>query len=104
MALAIFCCRSGYDWQRLLRLKDMTPDKDEEPILVDYKSLQPATLRSLIEDFVTRGGTDYGETEVSMEQRVADVLAQLVSGKAVVSFDAAAASTTIMLTRNSRTQ
>ena len=82
----------------------MKPDKHEKPVVVDYRSLQPATLRSLIEDFVTRGGTDYGETEVSLDQRVADVLAQLVSGKAVVSFDAAAGSASIVLARNSRTR
>jgi uncharacterized protein YheU (UPF0270 family) len=82
--------------------KDMNSDNYEDPILVDYMSLQPATLRSLIEDFVTRGGTDYGETEISLDQRIADVLAQLISGKAVVSFDAAAASATIILAGNSR--
>jgi len=80
----------------------MKSDKNEEPILVDYLSLQPATLRSLVEDFVTRSGTDYGETEVSLDQRVADVIAQLVSGKAVVSFDAAAGSATIVLARDCR--
>lgn len=80
----------------------MKPDKHEKPVVVDYRSLQPATLRSLIEDFVTRSGTDYGETEVSLDRRVADVLAQLISGKAVVSFDAAAGSATIVLARDSR--
>jgi len=80
----------------------MKSDKNEEPILVDYLSLQPATLRSLVEDFVTRSGTDYGETEVSLDQRVADVIAQLVSGKALVSFDAAAGSATIVLALDCR--
>ncbi len=80
----------------------MKPERTEKPILVDYRSLQPATLRSLIEDFVTRSGTDYGETEASLERRVADVQAQLVCGKAVISFDAASGSASIVLAAHKR--
>ncbi len=77
-------------------MKNKTPARHEEPILVDYRSIQPETLRRLIEDFVTGSGTDSGATEVSLDRRVADVLAQLRSGEAIVSFDAKAGSATII--------
>ena len=72
---------------------DETPDS--EGVLVDYQALAPETLRRLVEDFVTRDGTDYGVVEASIERRVADVMAQLKRGEAVISFDPVTASTTI---------
>jgi uncharacterized protein YheU (UPF0270 family) len=65
-------------------------------MLIDPLALAPGTLRRLIEDFVTRDGTDYGESEASLESRVADVLAQLNSGKAIISFDADSGTATIV--------
>lgn len=83
-------------------MEELIPEGAEAQILVDYRSLQPETLRSLIEEFVTRDGTDYGASEVTLDQKVAEVLAQLTSGKAVISFNAAAGSVTIVLARDSR--
>ena len=82
-------------------MEESIPEGNEKPIRVDYRSLQPETLRRLIEEFVTRDGTDYGASEISLDQKVAEVLAQLRSGKAVISFSAAAGSATILLARNS---
>ncbi len=42
------------------------------------------TLDNLIESFVLREGTDYGEHERSLEQKVADVKRQLQRGEAVL--------------------
>jgi uncharacterized protein YheU (UPF0270 family) len=73
-------------------------------MLIDPSELDPATLRRLVEDFVTRDGTDYGATEAPLERRVADVLAQLKSGKATISFDPDAGTTTIVLSASGRGQ
>ncbi|STJ78175.1 putative hydrolase [Escherichia coli] len=44
----------------------------------------PRTLENLIESFVLREGTDYGEHERTLEQKVADVKRQLQCGEAVL--------------------
>ncbi len=49
--------------------------------------LSPETLRGLVEEFVTRGGTDYGAVERGVEEKIAQVLAQLRSGEARLVFD-----------------
>ncbi|MGQ7111232.1 YheU family protein [Escherichia sp. TWPC-MK] len=41
-------------------------------------------LENLIESFVLREGTDYGEHERTLEQKVADVKRQLQCGEAVL--------------------
>ena len=41
----------------------------------------------MIESFVLREGTDYGQREYSLEQKVAQVRAQLERGQARIVFD-----------------
>jgi hypothetical protein len=54
---------------------------------IPYDQLSPEALYGVIEQFVSRDGTDYGEIEVPLARKVAQVLAQLKSGKAVIVFD-----------------
>lgn len=49
-----------------------------------WRDLAPETLDNLIESFVLREGTDYGEQERSLEQKVNDVKRQLKSGDVVL--------------------
>ncbi|MDU4355791.1 YheU family protein [Phytobacter diazotrophicus] len=53
-------------------------------MIIPWQDLAPETLDSLIESFVLREGTDYGEHEHSLEQKVADVRRQLKNGEAVL--------------------
>lgn len=53
-------------------------------MMVPWQSVPEETLTRLIEHFVLREGTDYGEQEVSFAQKVADVRQQLQSGDAVI--------------------
>lgn len=53
-------------------------------MIIPWQELAPDTLDNLIESFVLREGTDYGEHERSLEQKVADVKSQLQSGEAVM--------------------
>ncbi|HIA0049082.1 TPA: YheU family protein [Salmonella enterica subsp. enterica] len=53
-------------------------------MIIPWQGLAPDTLDNLIESFVLREGTDYGEHERSLEQKVADVKLQLQSGEAVL--------------------
>ena len=58
-----------------------------DTIEVPYDSLNPDTLRAVVEEFITRNGTDYGEHERTLDSKVADVMRQLRRGEAVVVFD-----------------
>jgi hypothetical protein len=52
-------------------------------------------LHGVIESFVLREGTDYGEREYSLEQKVAQVRAQLERGQARIVFDPESSTLTI---------
>lgn len=56
-------------------------------IPISHLELSPEALRGLIEEFVSRHGTDYGLNEKTMDEKVADVMRQLDRGDAVVSYD-----------------
>ena len=53
-------------------------------MIIPWQVLAPETLDNLIESFVLREGTDYGEQERSLEQKVNDVKRQLKSGDVVL--------------------
>ncbi len=59
----------------------------EEPVVVPHGQLEPETLRAVIESFVLREGTDYGEREYSLDQKVARVTGQLDRGDVRIIFD-----------------
>ncbi len=56
---------------------------------VPYQEIPAQTLRALIEEFVSRDGTDYGRVELSLEEKVAQVQHLLACNKAVIWFDKA---------------
>jgi uncharacterized protein YheU (UPF0270 family) len=62
-------------------------DAPAEPVEVPYTELAPELLRAVIESFVLREGTDYGEQEYSLEQKVAKVRRQLERREAQILFD-----------------
>jgi len=53
-------------------------ERDRElPVAVPHTELSAAALRGVIDSFVLREGTDYGERDVPHETKVAQVLRQL---------------------------
>lgn len=54
---------------------------------IPYQELADATLDAIIEEFITREGTDYGNYEYSLEQKVAQVKRQLHRGEVCITFD-----------------
>ncbi len=58
-----------------------------EPVVVPHGELTPEVLRAVIESFVLREGTDYGEHEFSLDQKVGNVMRQLERGEARILFD-----------------
>lgn len=53
-------------------------------MIIPWQQLEPETLENLIESFVLREGTDYGEQERTLQQKVDDVRRQLQSGEVVL--------------------
>lgn len=63
---------------------------------IPYQRLSPDALQGVLEAFVTREGTDYGRDEVPLATKVEQVRQQLVQGTAVLMYDEATASCTIV--------
>lgn len=65
----------------------MSSSLDDEPVEVAPERLSPDALRGLVEEFVTRDGTDYGAREADVERKVHDVLRQIERGEVRIVFD-----------------
>jgi hypothetical protein len=65
-------------------------------MIIPHSALSPLTLQSLIEEFVTRDGTDYGETEVPLDSRVAQIRRQIEHDEVLIWFDPDTESCTLL--------
>lgn len=60
-------------------------------VVVPWERLSADALRGVIEEFITREGTDYGTgEEAPLDRKIAQVQRQLESSEVVVLFDATA--------------
>ena len=64
----------------------MHPERSE-PVVEPHTELAADLLRAIIESFVLREGTDYGEEEFTLDQKVERVIRQLERGEAQIVFD-----------------
>ncbi|KII77698.1 YheU family protein [Vibrio renipiscarius] len=55
-------------------------------MIVPWQQIAPDTLESLLREFVLREGTDYGEFEISVQDKIDQVKHQLETGEAVIVF------------------
>jgi len=65
-------------------------------VQVPYTELSAELLRAVVESFVLREGTDYGQRELSLEEKVARMIGQLKRGEASIVFDPDTDSVTIL--------
>ena len=65
-------------------------------MIIPFEQLDKDTLYNLIESYVLREGTDYGEQEVSIQSKVAQVNQQLRNGEAMGFFSELHESVTII--------
>ncbi len=72
------------------------PDSRKEPVEIPFTELSVEALRGVVESYVLREGTDYGEQVFTLEQKVAQVLGHLGRGKARVMFDPTTETVTIV--------
>lgn len=54
---------------------------------IPHRKLSEEALRGIVESFVLREGTDYGERDFPLETKVGAVMRQLDRGEAVIVFD-----------------
>ena len=74
--------------------------EDDAGTSIPYTHLSSTALRGVIESFVLREGTEYGETEVGLDEKVAAVMLQLQAGEAEILYDPVTASVDIVPVRN----
>ena len=56
-------------------------------MIIPHDQLSEEALNNLIQAFVGREGTDYGEKEFTLEEKVAQVKQHLQAGLAVILYD-----------------
>ena len=56
-------------------------------IQIPWQTLSPAALNGVIEEFVSREGTEYGAEEVSLETKCRQVMRQLEKGDVIITFN-----------------
>ena len=56
-------------------------------MIIPYNDLSDETLQALIEDFVTRDGTDYGQDEMSTQDKAMRLLVSLKAGDMLISYN-----------------
>jgi uncharacterized protein YheU (UPF0270 family) len=78
----------------------MAEDADQHGVELAPDQLSAEALRCLVEEFVTRDGTDYGAVERSVEEKTAWVHAQLASGEARLVFDPTTQTANIVMARD----
>lgn len=62
----------------------MPPTRNDKGVIVPHHELSAEALQGLLEEFVSRDGTDSGYTKLTLQQRVDQVRRQLDRGEAVV--------------------
>lgn len=68
--------------------------------VIPIDRLSPEALKGVIEEFISRGGTDYGEIEVSAETSFRQVKSKLEKGLAILLYDDETETTNIFLADN----
>jgi hypothetical protein len=69
-------------------------------MIIPYEQLSNDALQGLIEEFITREGTDYGEEEISLDIKVEQIKQLLKRREIVVVFDVASESVSILPRRD----
>lgn len=78
---------------------DADSNQNAECVVVPYTELSEEALRGVVESYVLREGTEYGEREFSLDQKVAQVLRQLRRSEARIIFDPGSETVDIVVVR-----
>ncbi len=69
-------------------------------MIIPYEQISSDALQGLIEEFITREGTDYGAEEILLSTKVEQIKQQLKRREIVVVFDPATESVSILSRRD----
>ncbi len=69
-------------------------------MIIPHQQLSAEALTGVIESFINREGTDYGDVEWSLAQKVEQVKAQLDTGEVVLVFDEATEEVNLILRKD----
>lgn len=58
-------------------------------MIIPPSKLPAHTLRNILEEFITRDGTDYGEFELSLDEKIERLYPQIQAGEVLIVFDEA---------------
>lgn len=71
-------------------------------MIIPPPSLSAEALQGLIEEFITREGTDYGWDEVPLSAKVEQVRRQIEKGDVVIVFDSASETVSLLTRRDAQ--
>lgn len=71
-------------------------------MIIPHKQLSSDALHGLVEEFITREGTDYGLEEISLADKVGQVMLQIQRGEVVIVFDPGMESVSLMTERDAK--
>lgn len=69
-------------------------------VVIPWRDLSDTALRGVIEEFVTREGTEYGYEDVPLDRKVDDVRRQLERGDVLVLWNAKTETVSIVTRRD----
>ncbi|MFT5576242.1 MAG: hypothetical protein ACI89D_001763 [Bermanella sp.] len=67
-------------------MSDALTNDTADMLEIPWQKLSTEALDGLLEEMVTRDGTDYGEVELSMEDKAASLRLALVEKRAAIAF------------------
>ncbi len=70
-------------------------DRKGVTINIPWQALSPEALAGVIDEYISREGTDYGQRDYSLAQKRDQVMAQLRQGLVVINFDPDTGSTNL---------
>lgn len=65
-------------------------------MIIPPERLTEEVIRGIVESYITREGTDYGSQELSLAEKVADLMTPVLAGHILISFDEQTQSLTLL--------
>jgi uncharacterized protein YheU (UPF0270 family) len=84
----------------MIVFQTMPHTNKEKGVIIPHRELSALALQGLLEEFVSRDGTDSGYTKLSLQQRADQVRRQLDRGEVVVVYNPDAQSANIVPSRD----
>ena len=69
---------------------------DDAFLEIPYQQLSEDALSGILDEFISREGTDYGDIEMSHDRKYQQLLAALQAGRCKIVFDPASESCTLI--------